>query len=120
MPYGAKHATLLSYTMGFAVSIILTLAAFLIVAMYVDTDNAVFSRQFVVIAVIDLAVSQLIVQAVFFLHLSGRSSARWNLIVFAFTALIVFTVVAGSLWIMNNLNYNMTPSELETYMDSQN
>jgi cytochrome o ubiquinol oxidase operon protein cyoD len=114
------HGSVISYQVGFFFSIILTLIAFLLVYLHINSDHAMFSHQFLTVAIFDLAVVQLIVQAVFFLHLNTHSSARWNMIVFLFTGLVVFTVVAGSLWIMQNLNYRMTPEELHTYMNNQN
>ena len=35
---------------------------------------------------------------------------------FLFMMLIVVIVVIGSLWIMTNLDYNMMPDEVETYI----
>ena len=102
--YGASHGSVSSYVVGFILSIVLTLVAYAIVVEHILSGGAV------VAAILCLGVSQLAVQLIFFLHLSSRSRARWNLTAFAFTALMVFILVAGSIWIMNNLNYNMTMS----------
>ena len=32
---------------------------------------------------------------------------------------IVLIIVGGSVWIMNNLNYRMTPQQMEQYLKSQ-
>jgi cytochrome o ubiquinol oxidase operon protein cyoD len=64
-----------------------------------------------------IAVVQLIVQMVFFLHLG--SGSRWKLVTFYFTLLVVVIVVIGTIWIMNNLDYNMmrmNPEQMEEYM----
>jgi cytochrome o ubiquinol oxidase operon protein cyoD len=64
-----------------------------------------------------LAVMQLVIQVVFFLHI-GRGS-RLKLVTFGFALLIILIVVVGSIWIMNNLNYNMmhmTHDEMEIYL----
>jgi len=61
---------------------------------------------------------QLIVQMVFFLHI-GRGS-HWKAVTFVFTAIFVLIVVVGTIWIMNNLNYNMmdmSPTEMQQYME---
>jgi cytochrome o ubiquinol oxidase operon protein cyoD len=53
------------------------------------------------------------VPLVFFLHITtGPDNANNVLAQLAFGVLIVTLVVAGSLWIMTNLNDNMMPPEL--------
>lgn len=52
------------------------------------------------------ALLQLFVQLVFFLHLSTKSKARWNLIAAGLTIFMVAFLVIGTIWIMKNLNYN--------------
>jgi cytochrome o ubiquinol oxidase operon protein cyoD len=54
-----------------------------------------------------LAFVQVIIQLIFFLHLGEEESPRWNLISFLFMVGVVFIIVAGSLWIMFNLDYRM-------------
>jgi cytochrome o ubiquinol oxidase operon protein cyoD len=48
-----------------------------------------------------------LLQLFFFLHVGMGSKPRWHLISFLFTALIILIVVVGTVWIMNNLDYNM-------------
>ncbi len=100
--YGVGHGNLRSYITGFTLSILLTLLPYFIVV------NHIFSGITLVAAVVLFGVAQLLVQLVYFLHLSPRAKARWNLIALVFTVLIVLILVAGTLWIMNNLNYNMS------------
>ena len=102
--YGASHGTLASYVIGFILSILLTLVA------YVGVVRHLFDSQTLLTAIIGFGVAQLAVQLIFFLHLSKRSRARWNLTAFAFTSLVVLILVVGSLWIMGNLNDNMNAS----------
>ena len=102
--YGASHGTLATYIIGFILSIILTLVAYEITAEHILTGTSV------VTAILSLGVGQLLVQLIFFLHLSKKSRARWNLTALIFTGLVVALLVVGTLWIMNNLNYNMTMS----------
>ena len=108
-----SRGTTKSYTIGFLVSVVLTIGAYLLVV------NHVWSGWALVFALVALAVIQLFVQLVFFLHLSAKSHARWNLFVFLFMLLVVLIVVIGSLWIMHNLNYRMTPEQVRTYLNSQ-
>lgn len=100
-----------SYVIGFILSIITTLVAYFMVV------NKVWPQDALVYAVLAIAVIQLAIQMVFFLHL-GQGS-RWKAITFYFTILIVLIVVVGTIWIMNNLDYNMmhmSPEQMTEYM----
>jgi cytochrome o ubiquinol oxidase operon protein cyoD len=60
-----------------------------------------------------LAIAQMGVHLVFFLHIGTGPDSTNNVLAVAFGVLIVFLVVAGSLWIMADLNASMTlPAEL--------
>ena len=60
-----------------------------------------------------LAIAQMGVHLVFFLHITTAPDNTNNVLALAFGVLIVFLVVVGSLWIMANLNDNMMmPTEL--------
>ena len=116
MTHRNVHGFFSSYIIGYAFSIALTLASFVIViGGYLHGTQEV-------VAILALALVQLMVQLFFFLHLGREKSPRWNLTVFAFALLIVLILVVGSLWIMNNLNYNMmqmSPEEMDSYMIDQ-
>ncbi|MBI5077954.1 MAG: cytochrome o ubiquinol oxidase subunit IV [Candidatus Yonathbacteria bacterium] len=100
--YEAGRRALGSYVTGFVLSVILTIIPYFIVVRHM------FEEQSLIWAAVLFAVTQLFVQVVFFLHLSKKSKPLWNMIVFAFTIFVVSFLVIGSLWIMYNLNYNMT------------
>jgi len=105
------QATLLSYTVGFILSIMLTFAAYLVVVNHRLVGGAL------ILALLGLAVVQLMVQLLFFLHLGRESKPRWNFLVFATMVIIVVIVAGGSLWIMKHLNYRtMTPTDTKTYL----
>jgi cytochrome o ubiquinol oxidase operon protein cyoD len=57
-----------------------------------------------------LAVAQMGVHLVFFLHITTGSDSTNNILALAFGVLIVFLVLAGSLVIMHDLNDNMMPA----------
>ena len=57
-----------------------------------------------------LAIAQMGVHVVFFLHITTGPDNTNNVLALAFGVLIVALVIAGSLWIMTNLNANMMPS----------
>lgn len=110
-------AAIISYAVGFALSIALTLIAFMLVQQHVGSGHTQISHQMATIGIVSFAVVQLIVQLVFFLHLGQENRPRWNLVVFLFMLIVLVIVVFGSLWIMQNLNYNMmTPVESKAYM----
>lgn len=100
----SDHRKLLwTYIFGFIFSVLLTLIAYFL------TVRQVFSVVIIVAVISVLAVAQLIVQLVFFLHLGNEPKPRWNVTVLLFAVLVVVIVGFGSLWIMNNLHYNMHP-----------
>jgi len=113
----APHGTLLSYISGFILSIVLTLAVFFLVNDHVVTGHEAFSHGFLTVAIMSLAVVQLIVQLIFFLHLGNETKPRWNLAVFLFMMVVLIVIVGGSLWIMDNLNYHTkSPQDTSTYI----
>jgi cytochrome o ubiquinol oxidase operon protein cyoD len=62
-------------------------------------------------ALIVLAIAQMGVHLVFFLHVTSGPDSTNNLLALAFGVLIVFLIIAGSLWIMANLDHNMLPMD---------
>lgn len=99
------HGSLRSYIIGFGLSIVLTLVAYILVA------NEMLSGRGLVAVIIGLALIQLFVQLFFFLHLGKEGRPRWNLTSLLFAALVVVIVVIGSLWIMYNLDYHSMDSD---------
>jgi cytochrome o ubiquinol oxidase operon protein cyoD len=107
------HGSFQSYTVGFVSSLILTGAAYLMVV------NHLFGGWTLIFAIMALAIAQLLVQLLFFLHMGRESRPRWNQAVFLFMLLVVFILVAGSLWIMNNLNYHhdhLSPAQTDNFI----
>ena len=52
----------------------------------------------------------MLVHMVYFLHLSPRSEGGWSLLALLFTAVLVFILLAGSIWVMYHMNTNMMPA----------
>jgi|JI10StandDraft_1071094.scaffolds.fasta_scaffold2100692_2 cytochrome o ubiquinol oxidase operon protein cyoD len=92
----------LPYVIGFALSLVFTLNAYVAVT---QTQTGLTTSLFVLL--VALAIAQLIVQVFFFLHLGRESRPRWNALAFITMIMVVLFIVVGSIWIMNNLNYNM-------------
>lgn len=118
----SRHATghrgsVKAYTIGLIVSVILTLVVYYFVAGHANSGHFSYSHEFLTILILSLALVQLAVQLKFFIHLGHEEKPSWNKIIFASMLVVVFILVGGSLWIMDNLHYNMmSPEETETYM----
>jgi cytochrome o ubiquinol oxidase operon protein cyoD len=85
----------------------LVLAAGLTAASFYFTKSGLIWGPGVATALIVLAIAQMGVHLVFFLHTTSGPDNTNNILALAFGVLIVFLVIAGSLWIMANLNHNM-------------
>ncbi|HEX5394880.1 MAG TPA: cytochrome o ubiquinol oxidase subunit IV [Candidatus Saccharimonadales bacterium] len=106
-PKTASHKyTTRAYATGFLLSLSLTLVAFFFVWRFTDSGDILFSKGFLTLWLVVLALTQLFTQLVFFLHLGRESNQRWNIWVLGFAAIIVLILVLGSLWIMSNLKYH--------------
>jgi len=93
----------LNANLGLLFSVILTAAAFGVAATHVVWGPAVAD------ALIVLAVAQMGVHLVFFLHVTTGPDNTNNVLALAFGILVVFLIVLGSIWIMDNINQNMMP-----------
>ncbi|HJP96099.1 MAG TPA: cytochrome o ubiquinol oxidase subunit IV [Candidatus Saccharimonadales bacterium] len=116
----SSRSLLRTYVTGFVLSIILTLVVYGFVDSHVNSGHLSFGHHFLIEIIFALAVVQLVVQLVFFLHL-GRKGQRWNLSILGFATIVVLILVIGSLWIMSNLDYNMMhhPSNVNEYLKDQ-
>lgn len=108
-----------SYSLGLALAIILTIASFSLVFAHSNGLPGALSSAHILIAILVLAMVQLVVQLVFFLHLGRDKEARWNTALFNFTFFAILVVVIASVWIMYHLNYNMTPQQQNQYINDQ-
>ncbi|HEY2024012.1 cytochrome o ubiquinol oxidase subunit IV [Paraburkholderia sp.] len=98
---GESHGSFGSYTIGFVLAVILTVAAFALVMTGTLTGKSAL------FAISGLALVQIIVHLVFFLHMNASSAQRWNVVAFAFTVLTAVIVVGGTLWVLHNVSMNM-------------
>ena len=99
--------TFRAYLTGFIICLLLTLGAYFSVV-------SGYPKAFLIVTC--LAIAQFAVQIIFFLHLGQGKDGRWNLISFALAFGGMFVVIFGSIWIMQNLNYRMTPEQMETHV----
>ncbi|SJN57838.1 cytochrome o ubiquinol oxidase subunit IV [Vibrio ruber] len=90
------------YVIGFVASLILTIIPF----YYAATQSLSTGTTFAVL--FGCAIVQVIVHFVYFLHMETKTDeGRWNFISLVFSAIVVLILIAGSIWIMWNLNINM-------------
>ena len=90
---------------GLGFSIVLTAAAFLLAGSHIIYGPAI------PVALLVLAIAQMGVHLVFFLHITTGPDNTNNVLALAFGILVVFLVVVGSIWIMAHLAQNMTPMD---------
>ena len=102
--HDAGHFALRTYLIGFVASVVLTAMPFWIVM-----DGAIQSRSVAMAVIVALAVVQIIVHTVAFLHVNTRVQGGWTLVAYVFTAVLVLIIISGSLWTMLHLNTNMMP-----------
>ena len=91
------------YVTGLALSVLLTGISFYVVYTHLIWAPAI------PIALAVLAVAQIGIHLVFFLHLTTAPDNTNNVLALAFGVLIVALVIGGSIWIMNHLNERMMP-----------
>jgi cytochrome o ubiquinol oxidase subunit IV len=91
----------LVYTIGLLLALILTITSFW------AANTSVLWAAGVPAGLAVLAIAQMGVHLVFFLHITTGADSTNNVLALAFGVLIVFLVLIGSLVIMANLNENM-------------
>jgi cytochrome o ubiquinol oxidase operon protein cyoD len=94
-----------SYLFGLALATLLTIVSF-----FVAQTTLVWAPS-IPVALAVLAIAQMGVHLVFFLHITTGPDNVNNVMALAFGVLIVFLVIAGSLWIMAHMNHNMMPMD---------
>jgi cytochrome o ubiquinol oxidase subunit IV len=94
----------LIYTVGLLLAIILTATSFW------AANTSLLWAPGIPLGLTVLAIAQIGVHLVFFLHITTGPDNTNNVLALAFGLLIVTLVIGGSLWIMTNLNANMMPS----------
>lgn len=93
------------YVVGFVLAVGLTCVSF-----FIAQSTLVWTPS-IPIALSVLAVAQMGVHLVFFLHITTGPDNVNNVLALAFGVLIVMLLVFGSLWVMYNLNHNMLPMD---------
>ena len=94
---------LLVYTIGLALAVVLTATSFWV------ANTSLLWGPGVALGLVVLAIAQMGIHLVFFLHITSAPDSTNNVLALAFGILVVFLVVAGSLWIMGDLNSMLMP-----------
>jgi cytochrome o ubiquinol oxidase operon protein cyoD len=91
--------------LGLGFSIILTIAAFVMASTHLIYAPAI------PVALLVLAVAQMGVHLVYFLHITTGPDNTNNVLALAFGILVVGLIVVGSIWIMSSMNHYMMPMD---------
>ena len=91
------------YTIGLVLAVVLSAVSFWV------ANTSLLWPPGVALGLAVLAIAQMGVHLVFFLHITSGPDNTNNVLALAYGLLIVMLVVVGSLWIMSNLNDNMMP-----------
>jgi cytochrome o ubiquinol oxidase operon protein cyoD len=105
---GQPHDSMLTETISYVVGLALALALTGI-SFWVASTSALWGPG-VAVGLVVLAIAQMGVHLVFFLHISSGPDNTNNVLALAFGVLIVFLVMVGTIWIMAHLAANMGPS----------
>ena len=103
-PADVSHA-IRGYLVGLALATLLTCVSF-----YIAQSTLVWQPS-IPIALSVLALAQMGVHLVFFLHITSGPDSVNNVMALAFGLLIVILLVFGSLWIITHLDHNVMPTE---------
>jgi cytochrome o ubiquinol oxidase operon protein cyoD len=105
---GAPHDSMLtetiSYVIGLGLALLLTGISF-----WVASTSALWGTG-VAVGLVVLAIAQMGVHLVFFLHITSGPDNTNNVLALAFGVLIVFLVMVGTIVIMAQMSANMAPS----------
>ena len=93
------------YLVGFGLSVLATVVAFFL------SGTSLVWQPSIPAALIVLAIAQMGVHIVFFLHITTRPDSINNVMALVFGVFIVFVLIVGSVWIMTHLNHNVIPME---------
>ena len=89
----------------------LGLAALLTIASFWSLQTREIYASGIAMALLVLAVAQIGIHLVFFLHITTDPDNENNILALAFGVLIVCLIVFGSLWVMLHLNHNLMPMD---------
>ena len=102
-PHDSMLSETFSYVIGLGLALLLTGISF-----WVASTSSLWGPG-VATGLVVLAIAQMGVHLVFFLHITSGPDNTNNVLALAFGVLIVFLVMVGTIWIMAHMNANMAP-----------
>ena len=105
---GEPHSNIMSETLAYVIG--LALALILTGVSFWAASTSVLWGPGVATGLVVLAIAQMGVHLVFFLHITSGPDNTNNVLALAFGVLIVFLVMVGTIWIMAHMNANMGAS----------
>jgi cytochrome o ubiquinol oxidase operon protein cyoD len=103
-PHDSMLSETISYVVGLGLALLLTGISF-----WVASTGTLWGPG-VATGLVVLAIAQMGVHLVFFLHITSGPDNTNNVLALAFGVLIVFLVMIGTIWIMAHMNMNMAPA----------
>ena len=103
-PHDSLLSETLSYVVGLGLAVLLTVISF-----WVASTGSLWGPG-VAVGLMVLAIAQMGVHLVFFLHITSGPDNTNNVLALAFGVLIVFLVMVGTIWIMAHMSANMGPT----------
>ena len=113
VPHDIMLSETISYVVGLGLALVLTGISF-----WVASTSALWGPG-VAVGLVVLAIAQMGVHLVFFLHITSGPDNTNNVLALAFGVLIVFLVMVGTIWIMAHMNMNMAPPPELTNLQMQ-
>jgi cytochrome o ubiquinol oxidase operon protein cyoD len=95
-----------NYLIGLALATLLTIVSF-----WLALSHLYIWPPSVPVALIVLAIAQMGVHLVFFLHITTGPDNTNNVLALAFGVFVVGLIVVGSIWIMANMHHYMAPTD---------
>ena len=112
-PHDSMLSETVSYVVGLALALLLTGLSFWV------ASTGVLWGPGVATGLVVLAIAQMGIHLVFFLHITSGPDNTNNVLALAFGVLIVFLVMIGTIWIMSHMNANMMPGPEMTNLQMQ-